>query len=86
MFHLVTEEYRPKYAAEIHRVLKLGGILLIRGADSHWGRGFTPITEESIRHNFPETTFDRGPVLAIQIISNAGARTANIVVVRKKGK
>jgi ubiquinone/menaquinone biosynthesis C-methylase UbiE len=84
LFHLVGEKDRPKYAAEARRVLKLGGILLIRGADSHWDKEFTPITEKSINRHFPKPAFDTGPVLPIQFISNAGARTASIVVVKKR--
>jgi ubiquinone/menaquinone biosynthesis C-methylase UbiE len=84
LLHLISEERRPKYAKEVYRVLKPGGILFIRGADSNWGKEFTPITEESINNNFPKSTFDKGPVLSIQLISNGGARSARIVVLKRK--
>jgi ubiquinone/menaquinone biosynthesis C-methylase UbiE len=84
LLHLISEERRPKYAKEVYRVLKPGGILLIRGADSHWGKEFTPITEESVSSHFPKSLFDKGPVLPIQLISNGGARSAKIVVLKIK--
>jgi ubiquinone/menaquinone biosynthesis C-methylase UbiE len=84
LLHLISEERRPTYAKEVQRVLKLGGVLLIRGADSHWGKEFTPITEESITRHFHKTAFDKGPLLPIQLVSNGGVRSARIVVLKKR--
>lgn len=84
--HLVAEKSRPRYAAEVRRVLKPGGCVLIRGAGPNetGGEHFTPVTEESIDRHFPPSEFRRGPVLPITLISDGGTLDANIVVLHKR--
>ncbi len=85
-FHLVSEKYRPQYVAEVRRVLKPDGIVMIRGASAEEiDENLTPVTEESIDEHFPASEFSRGPVLPIKLVSDAeGTLDGRIVVLRKK--
>lgn len=83
-FHLVSEEDRPRFAAEVSRVLKPGGAMLLRGAnETETEEHFTAITAASVDNHFPPSSFTRGPVLPIKLISDSGALRANLVVLRK---
>ena len=84
--HLVTETERPQFAAELKRVLKPRGKVLLRGASTFAGEeGFTPITAESIDAHFPPEDFSRGPILPITLVSDGGTLDAMIAVLQKSG-
>lgn len=84
VFHLVTEDDRPRFAAEVARVLKPGGVMLLRGADeTETEEHFTAITAASVDNHFPTSSFTRGPILPIKLISDSGALRAKLVVLRK---
>ena len=86
LLHLIKDNDRLTYASEIFRVLKKGGRVLIRGASIESGHDqFNAITEEAIDRFFPNTEFNRGPVLAIPLFSVEGSMDARIVMLRKTG-
>lgn len=85
-FHKISDEDRPQYAAQIARVLKPGGYLLLRGCRKLDGEvHFHLVNEESIDRYFSDA-FTRGPVVPIQMISDAGGTglPANLAVLRRK--
>ena len=82
--HLVVEPDRPRFASELRRVLKPGGIMLVRGAsEANVEEHFTPITVQAVDRHFSSSTFSRGPVAPITLVSDGGNLPANIVVLRK---
>ncbi len=83
LFHLIENPNRPKYASELFRVLKGGGRALIRGASSELAKRFNPVTEEAIERYFPNSKFERGPVLPIPLFSVVGLIDAKIVMLQK---
>ena len=88
LFHVIEDVDRSKYASELFRVLKLRGLVLIRGAsvESSAKNRFNPVTEEAIDWYFPKVRFKRGPVLPIPLFSPAGAMDSRIVILRKVAK
>ncbi len=83
--HLVPEADRPQFAAEVKRVLRPGGSVLIRGASADAEEEhFTPITAESIDAHFQPSSFSRGPLLPITLVSDGGTLDARIVVLRAR--
>ncbi|MFC4076332.1 class I SAM-dependent methyltransferase [Salinithrix halophila] len=85
-FHLIPEEERGRYATELARVLKPGGHVLLRGCrEQPEDKTFVLVTPEAVDRYFGEI-FDRGPVVPIQLISDALGEglDANLVVLRKK--
>ncbi len=85
LFHLIDDADRPRYAAELTRVCKPGGMILIRGASEALEERFNPVTEAAIATHFPASKFQRGPVLPIPLLSVAGVMDGRIVVLRKIG-
>lgn len=82
--HLVGEDDRPQFAAEVARVLKPGGVMFLRGANEEETKEhFTAISADSVDRHSPSTAFSRGPILPIKPISDSGALRANLVVLRK---
>jgi len=86
LFHLIEDHDRPRYAAELFRVLKNRGRALIRGASRESAQDrFNPITEEAIDRYFAASKFKRGPVLPIPLFSIVGFIDARIVMLQKTG-
>lgn len=83
VFHIIAESDRPRYAAELFRVLKPGGMILIRGASEAGEEQFNPVTARAIDKHFPSSRFLRGRVLPLPLLSVAGVMRAKIVVLRK---
>lgn len=84
LFHLIEDYDRPRYSSEIHRVLKLHGCVLIRGASKESAQDrFNPVTEEAIEKYF-SSKFERGLVLPIPLFSTVGVMDGRIVVLRKR--
>ena len=85
LFHIIEDTHRSKYAAELFRILKLYGRLIIRGSNEESAASdrFNPITEESTDHFFSKPRFQRGPVVPIPLTSSAGVLDGNVVVVKK---
>jgi hypothetical protein len=85
VLHLIEEKHRSRYAAEIARVLKRGGVLLIRGSDAtERERAFIGITERSIDRHFRAPSFRRGPILPMQLVSDLGTMDGAVVVLWKR--
>lgn len=86
-FHMITEEDRPRYVAELVRVLKPGGKMLLRGCrEVQWeDQEFVLVTPEAVERHFSDA-FDCSPVLPIQLITNSLPQglNAHLVVLRKK--
>ncbi len=85
LFHLIDDADRPRYAAELTRVCKPGGSILIRGAGEALEERFNPVTEAAIATHFPALKFQRGPVLPIPLLSVAGVMDGRIAVLHKIG-
>jgi SAM-dependent methyltransferase len=82
--HHVAEADRPRYAAELWRVLRPGGRALIRGnADDP--EEFELVTETSIDRHFRAPLFARGPVVPVPIHFNVGAMRGALVVLTRLG-
>jgi ubiquinone/menaquinone biosynthesis C-methylase UbiE len=84
LFHLIADEDRPRYAAELFRVLKIQGRVLIRGASEKSAEGrFNPVTKKAIIKYFSNSKFRMGKVLPIPLYSVVGEMDANIVMLQK---
>jgi SAM-dependent methyltransferase len=82
-FHHVAHRDRARFAAEVARVLRPGGSLLLRGADPSQEGGFVAVTAEEIERWFPRAGLSPGPVLPITLVSDTGTLRANVVVLRR---
>jgi len=83
LFHVIEDVDRPKYSAEMLRVLRPQGCVLIRGASKETCRDrFNPITVEAIDRFFPKSNWKRGPVVPIPLFSPAGVIDARIVILK----
>ena len=83
LFHVIEDDNRPRYSSELHRVLKLNGRAIIRGASKEAAQDrFNPVTEEALEKYF--SNFERGPVLPIPLFSIAGVMDGRIVVLKKR--
>jgi 2-polyprenyl-3-methyl-5-hydroxy-6-metoxy-1,4-benzoquinol methylase len=84
LFHLVEDIDRPRYSAEIFRVLRPSGYVVIRGASREVGQDrFNPVTEEAVDKAFPKSSWTRGAVVPLLLSSCAGTIDARIVVLQR---
>ena len=87
LFHLIEDHDRPRYAEELFRVLKNGGLALIRGASGESPHNqFNAVTKVAIDRYFSSSKFKRGPVLPIPLLSVEGSMDARIVMLQKRGR
>lgn len=87
LFHLLDEPERALYSAELFRVLKPGGRILITGAGGEPAKGrFNPVSEKAVDRFFAPPGFKRGPVLAVPLCSAAGVMEGRVAVVQKTGQ
>lgn len=87
-FHVIAEEERGRFAEEVARVLKPGGVMLLRGCRDKTEEGhFVSVTEQSVDRHF-SMYFKRGPVLPIQMTVGKGyseeGMKGNLVVLKRK--
>ena len=84
LFHLVEDRDRPKYSSEVHRVLRLHGRVVLRGAskESAFKDRFNPVTKEAMEKFF-SSKFEIGPVVAFPMFSIVGVMEGKIVVLEK---
>jgi ubiquinone/menaquinone biosynthesis C-methylase UbiE len=84
-FHVIAGPDRPRYAAEVHRVLKPGGCLLLRGAGADSDEeGFVKVDEAEVDRYFDDRRFSRGPVLPLRMLSDGGTLEGNVVLLRRR--
>lgn len=86
-FHSIAEEERDQFAREIARVLKPGGMMLLRGCRETKKEGhFIPVTGQAVDRHFGKY-FDRGKVFPIQMATGIGfsreGMKGNLVVLKK---
>jgi SAM-dependent methyltransferase len=74
--HHIPEEERGTYAAEVHRILRPGGRLFLRGCRVRQ-IPFVPVTEESIRRHFAPERWEVGPVEPLDLVTDRGAIPAH---------
>lgn len=68
-FHHIPDEHRAQYAAEMARVLKSNGKILLRGCREVQNDRFIAVTAEAINHFF-SSYFTFSPVLPIELANN----------------
>ncbi|MCC7477324.1 class I SAM-dependent methyltransferase [bacterium] len=83
-FHHIADMLRMQYAEEVARVLRPGGRLMLRGCREEGDESFVLVTEAVIDQYFRPEVFSRGPVLPIELISDAGSLKANVVVLTRR--
>jgi ubiquinone/menaquinone biosynthesis C-methylase UbiE len=86
-FHSIAEEERDQFAREIARILKPGGMMLLRGCRDKKEEGhFVFVTEQAVDRHFGKY-FDRGKVFPIQMATGIGfsheGMKGNLVVLKK---
>lgn len=86
-FQAIAEEQRDKFAKEIARILKPGGIMLLRGCRENKEDGyFAPVTGPAVDRHFGKY-FDRGEVFPIQMATGIGfshdGMKGNLVVLKR---
>lgn len=72
-FHIIARRRRPLYAAEVARVLRPGGNLLLRGAsEDDEEAGLIGFDDDEIDSLFGPLGFERGPLSPLRLESRAG--------------
>jgi len=85
-FHHIGGPRRPKYAEEIARILKPGGVLFLRGCGVPLAP-FYPIDSDVIAETFDKRLFEVSPDIPFHYTSDAGGIPARIVkIVRRTQK
>ena len=84
-FHVVARDRRAAYAREMHRVLRPGARLLLRGARaSSDEEGVIAVDEAEVDRWFLAAGFSRGPVVPITLTAESGALEGNLVLLRRE--
>lgn len=82
--HGIDREDRPDYALEVGRVLRPGGLLLLRGArHDDEAQGVVGVDAAAVDALFPAPAFRRGPLVPIGLEARAGSLPGALVLVRK---
>lgn len=81
-FHHIPDEDRQRYASEIARVLKPGGILLLRGSRVRQAP-FIPITAEALGRHFPSVGLQLGELQELDLVTTGGVIPGYLCVIKK---
>jgi ubiquinone/menaquinone biosynthesis C-methylase UbiE len=81
-FHHIRESDRGTYARELARVMRPGGVVVLRGARSAEGP-FVVVSPDVIERVFGGRYFRLGPVLPIELDSDSGRLASSMVVLRR---
>lgn len=83
--HGIDRDDRPDYAAEVARVLRTGGLFLLRGARrDDEDQGVLAVDAAEVDALFPAPAFTRGPVVPIDLPARAGNLPAHLVLLTRK--
>jgi SAM-dependent methyltransferase len=83
--HSIDREDRPGYAAEIARVLRPGGRLLLRGArEDDEEQGVLGFDGDELDALVPAPAFRRGPLVAIALEARAGSLPGSLALLTRR--
>ena len=78
----LSESERAKYAREVARVLRPGGVLVLRGARVP-GDGIVAVSAQSLDRHFDRRYFRFGPLLPIELDGPSGRLPAHLIILRR---
>ncbi len=78
--HHIPDAERAQYASEVFRVLRPGGIFVVRGM-SEAGRHKHPVTPETIRRHFVEPRFTIRHAGSYDMVGRSGCVPATLAIV-----
>ncbi len=83
--HVIDHEQRSSYARELHRVLRPGAPLLLRGAAADDDdEGVIAVDAEQIDRAFARHGFSRGPLVPLVMVAKSGVLKCNLAVLRRR--
>jgi ubiquinone/menaquinone biosynthesis C-methylase UbiE len=82
-FHHIGGPSRQKYSAEMARILKPGGVLLLRGCRRP-EPPFYPVNSETIAETFDKRLFEIGPDVPFYLVVDAGGLEATMVTIVRR--
>ncbi len=89
-FHVIDRDRRRDYARELHRVLRPGASLLLRGAATDDDEeGVVAVDAEEIDRVFVHPgqpgvgSFSRGPIVPLAMVARSGVLACNLVVLKR---
>lgn len=86
-FHVIDRDRRRDYARELHRVLRPGARLLLRGASADdEEEGVIAVNAGEIDRVFLRPAFARGPIVPMAMIAESGVLECNLVVLSSEAK
>ena len=85
-FHVIPRARRAAYAAEVARVLRPGGIVLLRGAaEDDEDAGVVGIDVARLDSLFPAPTFERAHARPLALVARSEVLAGRLVLLRKQG-
>jgi len=82
-FHHIGGSNRQKYSAEMARILKPGGVLVLRGCRRS-EPPFYPVNSETIAETFDKRLFEIGPDIPFYLVVDAGGLEATMVTIVRR--
>jgi ubiquinone/menaquinone biosynthesis C-methylase UbiE len=85
-FHHIYGDDRKLYGAEMARILKPGGSLLLRGSNRSYPKmKFSPVNDQSLALSFPKELFDLALKEVIWLTTDAGGVSVTFARLIRKG-